>query len=241
MQFTDSHHHLQDYKTKNTQQILNDLRNDGFSRIICVSSHPGDWDQVAEIAQTNPDIIIPAFGVHPWYIKEVPENWEQKLEKLLAKFPSAQIGECGLDHLKAPVWEGQTEVFEKQINLARRHQRPLNIHLLKAEGDFSPFLNKLPQKFILHSFSGSLTFLKKVIDYGAYISVSSAVLRRKNANELLRAIPFDRLLTETDAPYQTTSDEMRDFVRKISEIKGFSKDKTAEIILQNFENFNYCK
>ena len=241
MQFTDSHHHLQDYKVKNTQQIINGLKNEGFFKVVCVSSHPSDWDHVADIAEKNSDIIIPAFGIHPWYIKEAPENWEQKLEEFLVRFPFAQVGECGLDRLKAPVWEGQTEIFEKHINLARRYARPLNIHLLKAENDFHFFLHKLPQNFMLHSFSGNLVFLRKVLDCGAYISLSSATLKRKNFSEIIDTLPLNRLLTETDAPYQTSSAEMINFVIQLSKIKKLSEEELAKIIFQNFENFNFLR
>ena len=63
MQFTDSHIHLQDYKEKNKQKIISDMKNLGFSKIICASSHPSDWSKIAQIALTNPDFVIPAFGV----------------------------------------------------------------------------------------------------------------------------------------------------------------------------------
>ena len=238
MEFTDSHHHLQDYKTKNAQQILETLRKNNFIKVVNVSSKPDEWNTIAEIATQNPKTVIPAFGLHPWFIKEASANWIQKLKEMLIKFPYAQIGECGLDRLKAPAWEGQLDVFEQQIELARSFQRPLNIHLLKAENDFHSFWHKMPQKFMFHSFSASTAFLKKALDNGAYISVSATVLKRKNAAEIICFTPLNRLLTETDAPYQANCSDMKILIEEISKQRKLSPEEIAKNIFQNFENFN---
>ena len=238
MQFTDSHCHLQDDKIKNAQQIIKELKNEGFVRVVCASSNPEDWEKVAEIAIENPDFVIPAFGLHPWHIKEAEKNWLETLEKMLVLFPKAQIGECGLDRLKAPEWEAQEEIFLAQIELARRFNRSLNIHALKAENEFQPLWKKLSQKFMIHSFGGSLNILKKALDSGGYISVSANLLNRRNAQEIIQKIPFERLLTETDAPYQTNFSDIKRIIAEIAERKSISKEKLSEIILQNFNEFN---
>ena len=238
MQFTDSHCHLQDDKTKNAQQIIKELKNEGFAKVVCVSSNPEDWEKVAKIATENPDFVIPAFGLHPWYIKKVEKNWLEILEKMLSRFPKAQVGECGLDRLKAAEWETQKEIFSAQIELAKHFNRPLNIHMLKAENEFESFWKKMPQKFLFHSFSGSLNFLKKAVDRGGYISVSAKLLNRKNAQEIIKNIPLERLLTETDAPYQTDFCDIKRTIVEISERKGLPKERLLEMIFQNFNEFN---
>ena len=85
MYITDSHIHLQDYKEKNKQKIINDMKNLHFSKIICASSHPSDWKKIAELAESNPDFVTPAFGVHPWYVAEVGKNWKEELNNYLIK------------------------------------------------------------------------------------------------------------------------------------------------------------
>ena len=55
----------------------------GFANVICASAHPADWNKIAEIYSLDSDFIVPAFGVHPWYVKQVNHDWENNLIKLL--------------------------------------------------------------------------------------------------------------------------------------------------------------
>ena len=84
MQFTDSHLHLQDYKAKDAQQIIADLRAAGFAKVVCASTSPADWEQTAAFAAAAPDLVVPAFGLHPWYIAAAPADWPQQLAAMNA-------------------------------------------------------------------------------------------------------------------------------------------------------------
>ena len=237
MKFIDSHIHLQDYKANNAQQIVEELKSKDFAKVIAVSSNEEDWEKVAFLAENNKDFVIPAFGLHPWQITKVQKNWQQRLTNWIRKFPQAIIGECGLDRLKAPCWEGQTEAFAFHCELAKQYHRPLNIHVLRAENDFRVMLNKMPEKFVLHSYGGSNELLKQSIDAGGYISWSAALLKRKNAVELINATPLSRILTESDAPYQTSYEDIPSFLKYIAEIKKIDRQIVAETIVNNFFEF----
>jgi hypothetical protein len=108
---------MQDYKTKNAQQIIKDLKDVGFVSVVCSSSTPDSWEKVAKITRDHPDFVIPAFGLHPWYINQAPTDWEERLSEYLKEFTNAQVGECGLDRLKAEI-EGQEEVFERACEIS---------------------------------------------------------------------------------------------------------------------------
>ncbi|MCQ2741229.1 MAG: TatD family hydrolase [Alphaproteobacteria bacterium] len=238
MQFIDSHIHLQDDKIKNAQQIIAEMQKLGFVKVVCVSARESDWEQVAQIAENNLDFIIPAFGVHPWYIDEITPDWQKRLEELLKKYPQAWIGECGLDRLKAPSWKGQEEIFYYQTELAKKYNRPLNIHLLKAENEFQKYLSKLPPKFVLHSFSGSINFLNKVIACGGYISLSKASFKRKLINDIITEAPISQILTESDFPYQSSYSDIPDIVEEIVRIKKVMPQQARTAINQNFFAIN---
>ena len=92
MQFTDSHLHLQDYKTKDAQQIITSLRSLGFVKVVCASTSPQDWQAVADFACQAPDLVVPAFGLHPWYLDLSGIDFAAKLEAFLRRFPSAWVG-----------------------------------------------------------------------------------------------------------------------------------------------------
>lgn len=236
MQFTDSHIHLQDYKAKNTQQIINQLRQSCFVKVICVSAKTEDFAKVAQLADLAPDLIIPSFGVHPWYINETADNWPELIKKFLAAYPNSMIGECGIDRLKGGNLEQQKFVLQTHIRLANEFGRPLNIHLVHAEDILAQMFKELPTKFLLHSFSGSIPFLNQALQHGAYISLNPSVLRRANADEIIRTIPNNRLLVESDAPFQSDYSSIPEFIKHIADIKGLLPEKTATQIMQNLQN-----
>ena len=237
MQFTDSHIHLQDYKEKDVQQIIKNMQNLGFSRIICASSHPSDWSKIAEIATENPNFVYPAFGVHPWYVNKIKPDQQNLLINYLNKFPNALIGECGLDNLKATDQDLQEQIFINHIKLAQNYNRPICIHSLKANHQIERLLREMPQKFMLHAFNGNLQFLQKALKFNAYISISSAILRQKNHIEIIKEIPLERILSESDGPYMSSYEKIDDFITYIAKIKNIDKIALVNQIYCNFKEF----
>ena len=133
MQFIDSHIHLQDYKTRNTQQIIASLRNTGCVGALVVAAKADDFAKISALADENADWMIPAFGVHPQYAAVSGEEDMLQLEYYLQKHPKAHIGECGLDRLQEADLERQIRLLKRQMKLATLYQRPLNIHIVRAE------------------------------------------------------------------------------------------------------------
>ena len=239
MYITDSHIHLQDYKRKNAHQIIGDMQGKGFGKVICVSAKQEDWPKVKKLAEEIPEFVIPSFGVHPWYVTEVSGDWNEKLEVYLQKYSNAVVGECGLDGIKGIDWKKQEEIFVMQADLAKRYNRPMNIHLLKAEDRFCRLQGVLPKKFLLHAFGGSVDFLKKIIDWGGYVSLSYALLKRKNFVNVVKNVPVERLLLESDGPYMSEYDNIEMTAEKIAELIGMCKAGLIEKVYKNFEEFCY--
>ena len=237
MQFTDSHIHLQDYKEKNVQEIINDMKSLGFLNVVCASAKPDDWNYIAEITINNADFVIPAFGVHPWYIKDVKQNWKDELNNFLIKFPNALIGECGLDNLKADNKEHQENIFKYHLELAKSLNRPVCIHALKADNQIEKILDMIPGKFMMHAFNGSIDFLQKIVKHGGYISLSASIKKKKNHIDILKATPINKLLIESDGPYMSDYRDIFEFSTYIAKIKNIDKINFVKQIYQNFEEF----
>jgi TatD DNase family protein len=240
MQFTDSHIHLQDYNANNTQQIIDGLRKFGFVRLVCVSAYQTDWQKVATLYQKNEQTVIPAFGVHPWYLAQAPENWLNLLSDKLDEYPMAWIGECGLDFLKCDLPRDiQLQAFEQHIELANCKKRPLNIHQLKAEDELCSFLPRLSVPFVLHSFGSTTDFLRQVLQFGAYISLSPRVLDRKNSLGIIRQTPLESLLFESDAPYQSKPEQIARLAEAVAQVKQCQTAQVVESVCQNLEKCHY--
>ena len=203
MTLYDSHNHLQRFA--DPARIIAEMRAAGVVGCVVNGTAEDDWNAVAELAETFPDFVQPAFGLHPWKAHLRSDQWFRVLESFLDRFPNASIGECGLDGwVTGPSLEIQREVFLPQLALARERRLPVTIHALKAwEPLFAAFEHeKAPEKFLLHSFGGSVELAKRLTGLGAWFSFSGYFLQPRKAKvvEAFKAVPRNRLLVETDAP-----------------------------------------
>ncbi|HEY1122592.1 MAG TPA: TatD family hydrolase [Haloferula sp.] len=203
MTFYDSHNHLQRFA--DPARIIAEMRAAGVVGCVVNGTGEDDWNAVAELAETFPDFVQPAFGLHPWKAHLRSDQWLSVLESFLDRFPNASIGECGLDGWVAePPLEIQRDAFHPQLALARERGLPVTIHALKAwEPLFAAFeQEKPPERILLHSFGGSIELAKRLADLGAWFSFSGYFLQPRKAKvvEAFRAVPRNRLLVETDAP-----------------------------------------
>lgn len=206
MIFFDSHCHLQDERIKDhASEVIQQALSDGVAYMLCCGSCESDWEDVALLARRWKQ-IIPAFGIHPWYISTCSARWRDCLCDYLREFPHAAVGEIGLDHLHTTDnWREQLEVFTEQLELATQMKRPVSVHCLKAWGDllktFSS-MKKLPEHIALHSYSGSAELVQVLATMGCYFSCSGTVTHNKNTRirNAVTTFPRERILLETDTP-----------------------------------------
>ncbi|MEO7100677.1 MAG: TatD family hydrolase [Luteolibacter sp.] len=203
--WTDSHNHLQDPRLGDPGPVIATMMKAGITRCVVNATRESDWAAVENLAARYPDLILPAFGIHPWHAHTASPGWQEKLRQLLENHPQASIGECGLDTwISEPAMEIQRPVFLDQLRLARELDRPVTIHCLKAWGAlFDAFAETPPPpRFLMHSFGGSIETARRLIPLGAYFSFSGYFLHPKKSVvlDIFRKIPHDRILLETDAP-----------------------------------------
>lgn len=244
MKFIDTHLHLQDYKTRFATDIISESQNAGISKMVCAATGFFDWDKVARFAKQYPGLVVPAFGLHPWYVSEAKPDWPQRLAEFLQRFPNALVGECGLDGLKNPDDEPQNSIFYRHICLAEQFKRPLIIHAVKAQDWLENYWDLLPKKFVFHSYNGKREVLKKVIKAGGYVSFSASILKNKDAAELVQMVPADKILLETDGPYQgpdknseVTPLYLPELAGEIAALRGENVEDFAARVYANSEEF----
>ena len=202
----DSHCHLQDERfATGIDSVIGRARAAGVGHILCCGSAESDWERVQELAAHYPE-IVPAFGLHPWYVKARSPGWLEGLERMLVESPGAAVGEIGLDHaLEERNDRDQAEVFLDQLKLARRLRRPVSIHCRRAFGDLMEILTAqcgLPDGGAVHSFSGPADLIPQLQKLNVSLSFSGSIThdRNKRGRTSAAAVSDEFLLIETDSP-----------------------------------------
>lgn len=187
------------------------------------------------------DAAIPNYsiGIHPWHIQE--SRLESDLNIIEAKLQLKEclaLGECGLDKRIEIPMEFQIEVFEKQILLAEKYQKPLVLHLVAAFDELIAIKKrmKITVPVIIHGFSKNQQVAKQLIDNGFYLSFGKYLLRNPELETVFQSIPDDKFFLETDT-MEETLDEVYNLAAKY---KNIILPDLKEIINSNF-NFVFNK
>jgi TatD DNase family protein len=206
MRLFDTHCHLQDTRIESRiAGIVDRAREAGVVRMLCCGTKEQDWDAVKRLSERFPE-IVPAFGLHPWYIRERTGSWLERLEKLLREAPSAAVGEIGLDHaVENRDDKDQNAVFLAQLKLARKLERPVSLHCRKAWGTLIDILQKqcgTPDGGAVHSYSGPPDLVPRLQSMNVSLSFSGSVVhdRNRRGRLSLAAVSEEFLLVETDSP-----------------------------------------
>ena len=193
--------------------VWNEMQQVGWGGAIVNGTDTGDWNDVATFAEQH-DWATPAFGVHPWRIDHVHDDWLEALRGHLTRFPGALVGEIGLDRVRKGFDRDRQEaMFSEQFALAAKLDRPCCVHCVQAHGRLVELIESVdrPTRWIMHGYSGSAEMVERFIRLGAYLSFGPATLGRAKVVEALRATPPDRVLMETDAPYMPADESMSRF------------------------------
>lgn len=226
--------------------LLEELPHKGVERVLAIGCDLPSSEEEMALTRRYP-YIYAAAGIHPEYATDLPEDWEERLERLLGDEKVAALGEIGLDyHYPEPPREVQKRIFVKQLEIAKRLDMPVIIHSRDASGDTLDILREYKPRGVLHCFSGSAETAREVVKLGMYIGFTG-VLTFKNSKKAWAAcaeVPIDRLLLETDCPYMapvphrgepSDSSMIRFTAAKMAEIKGVSIEEMIEIARDNGE------
>ena len=200
--YFDAHSHLQEYaSTRELDAALEAAKAAGVKTVLCNGTSPADWERVSALAAGHKG-IIPCFGLHPWFVGKVRPGWLGLLEGFLSRSPSC-VGEIGLDKAASSDFAEQEESFRAQLRLAKKLERPVSIHCVRAWGRLLEVLKEeRPPAFMLHAYGGPPEMTGELAGLGAYFSFSGAVLdpEREKMRKALLAAPPERLLFETESP-----------------------------------------
>ena len=219
-------------------------------KMICVGTNIASSEEAIKLAERYPDDVWATAGIHPTLI----ENWKLEIENLqmLAQYPQVvAIGECGLDYyrlepISAKAMAGrQKELFSAQIKIAQELKKPLMIHCRPSKGTDDAYEDLFitiqsigvgPQ-YIVHFFVGAAAVAEKLLTSGCYFTFGGVITFARDYDEVIKFLPLERILLETDAPYvaplpyrgqRNEPAYVIEVVKKLAEIKGVSFEKVAE-------------
>jgi len=200
----DSHCHLGDPAfAADLDGVIGRARSAGVGHILTVGEDPEAATRALAICRNHAGLSASA-GMHP----HVASRWDADsaawLDQALSFPEVVAAGEMGLDyHYDHSPRQVQRAVFDEQLGVAGRCGKPAIIHAREADADVAAILNNHPDvRVILHSFSSGPVLLEAGLALGHYVSFSGMITFRSwTADELIRRVPRDRLLIETDGPY----------------------------------------
>ena len=205
MKFTDSHCHMvmTAFETDRTR-ILDEYFESGGQDLMNISTSPGELTSNLELALKY-DNIYNTLGWHPHDAKDYDDRAEAQLKQAIERKQIQAVGEIGLDyHYDNSPRADQIRAFERQMTLADRSRLPVIIHTREAEADTMTVLRKYRHvRGVLHCYTSGPELMAAGLDLDYYVSFSGILTfpRSTDLQELVRHVPIDRLLFETDAPY----------------------------------------
>lgn len=209
MEFVDTHCHIDfDRFDSDREAVLAQAAQAGVKRIINPGINVQNSRQVVQLAQRHPNIFA-GVGIHPNDAGDVAEDALIQLAELAKDPKVVAVGEIGLDYYwdRAPKAE-QRRVFEQQLSLAKTLDLPVIVHQREAGPDTMAILRQWAVDGThpggtLHAFSGDAAMVEEAASLGLHMSVGGPVTFKnaKGYPDVVRRIPLDRLLMETDAPF----------------------------------------
>jgi TatD DNase family protein len=248
----DTHCHLawESYRD-DLDAVLARAREAGVEQMVVVATDP-DTAQASAAVCAGREGLFPTTGIHP---NDLPEDWRASFARVEAQARAGgfvAIGETGIDHLRDAVPpQRQREAFAAHADLARALDLPVIVHVRDADGragaydDAEAVLRATPGvRGVLHCYTGDAEHAKRYLDLGLCVSFSGILTfpKGENVREAARAVPIERTLVETDAPFLAPIPHrgarnepafVAATARRLAEVKGLSEDDVRRITTAN--------
>lgn len=239
------------------EDVLQRAAEAGVTRVIVTGSSEQSNREAVSLAAAHPGVLYATAGVHPHHASDYDSNSADQVRQMAADSKVVAVGECGLDYFRnfSPR-EAQLAAFQSQLEIAVDTGLPVFLHNRDAHDDFvdilEPMLPKL-SRAVAHCFTGEHESLREYVAMGLYIGVTGWICderRGAHLKEIVSAVPDDRLMIETDAPYllprtiqpkpKTRRNEpmhLVEVLRVVAEARDQPEEHVAEITTQNAVRF----
>lgn len=247
MELFDSHAHYNDEKfAEDREELLKEIYNSGITKLVNAGYSLESSKSAIEIAKTH-NFIYSTVGISPNDIDDYKKEYLEEIKKLAKNEKVVAIGEIGLDYY----WNKenkdlQKEVFVSQIKIANELNLPIVIHTREAIYDTLEILknNNCSKKGVFHCCPFNVDLVREGLKLGFYISFAGPTTFKnsKNAAEIIKMVPLDKMLIETDSPYlspeplrgkRNDSRNVKYIAQKIADVKENSLEEVAKITYEN--------
>ena len=249
--FYDTHAHYDDEAfDADRDSLLPELHRQGIALINDIGCDVPSSRQAVALAEQYP-FVYAVVGAWPGNTGDMTENDIEIYRQLCRHEKVVAIGEIGLDyHYDDVPRETQIYWFDRQMALAAELGMPVVVHEREAHGDGMEIVRKWADRVpgVFHCFSGSAEMAQELVKLGWYVSFTGVVTFKnaRRALEAIEAVPMDRIMIETDAPYlapvpyrgkRNHSGYVPKVAEKIAEIKGLTTEEVAAITMENGKRF----
>lgn len=255
----DSHCHLADLSLSGAQtgkgpksmdEVISRAQVCGVTHFLSIACTIAGFERMKSLLDTYPNVYY-ACGIHPLNLEEEPDWTEDKLSECLRDPKILALGETGLDyHYMPQTRDLQLPSFARQIELAVALKKPLIVHAREAHSDTVKLLRSLNARDcggVIHCFTDTVEMARECLDLGFYISFTgiSTFRASDNVREVVKYVPLDRMMVETDCPYlapipvrgvENEPAFVRYTLNFIADFKGISQRELAQITTRNFED-----
>ena len=248
--YFDTHAHYDDKRFDDDRGELLESMADGGVTLILNSASSLKSAKTSLAMAEKYAFIYASVGVHPHDSKTMTDETVFELEKLLEHPKAKAVGEIGLDyHYEFSPREVQKKRFREQLELARRTQKPVIVHVRESMQDTLDIIREYQDICgVFHCYSGSWETAKTILDKGWYLSFPGVITYKnaKRALEVIEKMPSDRLMLETDCPYlspepkrgkRNSSLNLPYIAEKIAEIRRTTKENIAGLTKENGKRF----
>ena len=243
----DTHVHLNSkmYK-KDLKEVIERALEVGVTKMAVVGFDAQSNLQAIKLAEKN-ECIYAVVGIHPSDARSATEDSWKTLREQLKQPKVVALGECGFDYYHDTSFNDiQREVFKRQLEIAKELDMPIVIHMRDSVNDTYEMLRDEGKGLsgVLHCYSGDLKMMHKFLDLGFYIGLDGPVTFKNahSVHEIAKAVPMDRLVIETDAPYLTPTPYrgkrnepayLSYVAEKIAQLRGMSYEEVCRITTEN--------
>lgn len=202
----DTHLHLDMLAEKtDVPALLQRAREQGIVQLITIGCGLASSQKALAYAEHHEDVFF-TTGIHPHQASKISDEEWSEMQLLLSHPKLVAVGETGLDYFyNYATPEDQRRRFRDNLQVALAHDLPFVVHSRDAEEDTLQLLEEAsagqPLRGVIHCFSGSLSFAHRCLEMGLYLSIPGIITFAKSLQKVVKKLPLDRLLVETDAPF----------------------------------------